>query len=227
MINRRISTNTERGNAMVYILIALALFGFLTVTMSRQSGQSDSRNLNRENIDLYVNNLIEYSAGAQQVIDLMLNIGGADITDLDFTLPTEAGFDTPPHIFKVFHPQGGGLNYIAAPDEAIQNDAASVWAFQNNINVEWTPLDSVGNPINDIILSAYFIDREICARLNEKMRGDATIPATASPHDEYFLNTGTTDFDTTECADCDGIPALCVENDTGDNYTFYNLIATQ
>jgi len=75
MINRRISTNTERGNAMVYILIALALFGFLTVTMSRQSGQSDSRNLNRENIDLYVNNLIEYSAGAQQVIDLMLNIG--------------------------------------------------------------------------------------------------------------------------------------------------------
>ena len=46
MINRRISTNTERGNAMVYILIALALFGFLTVTMSRQSGQSDSRNLN-------------------------------------------------------------------------------------------------------------------------------------------------------------------------------------
>ncbi len=225
MTTSRFSSNdhhcTERGNAMVYILIALALFGFLTVTMSRQNQQSDNRTLTKENINLYVNDIIEYTAAAEQVINIML-ASGAEISDLDFTTPTEAGFDTPPHIYKVFHPQGGGLNFVAAPNEAIQNGAASVWEFQNNINVEWTPTAA-----NDIILSAYFIDQQICERLNEKITGDATIPVTASPHAEYFLNTGTTDFDTTECAACDEMPVLCVENNTNDNYTYYNIIAVQ
>jgi hypothetical protein len=50
---------------------------------------------------------------------------------------------------------------------------------------------------------------------------------TSSPHDDYFLSTGTIDFDTAECAACEGYPSLCVENDTNDNYSFYNVIAAQ
>lgn len=211
----------EQGNVMVYILIALALFGFLTMTLARQNVQSDGQNLNDENAILYTNELIEYVASAQAATDRMLmTVSTPD--DLDFILPSNAAFDTSPNIHKVFHPTGGGLNYQSSFSEAIRNDATSGWYFQNNINVEWTPTTA-----NDILLTAYFIPREVCAALNKKLIGDATIPVTANSHDDYFLLTGTTDFDTTECAACEGIPSMCVENDTNDNYSFYTIIEGQ
>jgi len=218
-MNTAIQNQNQSGNAMVYVLIALALFGFLTVTMSRQNQQADGRNLNKENVNLYVEQLIEYSAAAGQAIDMML-ISGSEIGNLDFTKPGGAGFDTPPHFHKLFHPQGGGLNYVEKPSEAIQNDATSVWDFNNIINVEWTPSSA-----DDVILTAYFINEQICAALNKKITGSATIPVTASPHEAYFLSAGNTDFNTTECAACDGLPLLCVENDTNDNYSFYSVLA--
>jgi (2Fe-2S) ferredoxin len=209
------------GNAMIYVLIALALFGFLTITLSSQNDQADGQDIDDEQAALYANELISYVASAQQVVDMMLATG-SEIDDLDFVNPTSGGFDTPPHHHKVFHPAGGGLNYVEKFSADIQNDATSVWAVNNSINVEWTPTAS-----NDVIISSYFITKQICENINKKITGSTAIPITASPHDEYFLSTGTTDFDTTECAICDGKPTLCVENDTNDNYTFYSIIVGQ
>jgi len=212
---------SERGNAMVYILVALALFGFLTVTLSRQNQQADSRTLNKENLNLYVNEIIEYTIAAGQTIDRML-ITGSEVSDLDFTKPNEAGFDAPPHIHKVFHPQGGGLNYQDKPTKPIQNTADSVWDFNSNINVEWTPSTE-----NDVILTAYHINKSICERINITITGSSVIPVTNAAHNEYFLNTGTRDLDITECADCEGRPALCVENSASDNYSYYQILEGQ
>lgn len=211
----------QDGNAMVYVLIALALFGFLTITLSSQNDQADGQNLDDEQAELYATELMFYVANAQNAVDMMLSTG-SEISDLDFVIPSDAAFDTPPHYHKVFHPQGGGLNYQEKFTQTIQNGGASQWGINNNINVEWT-----ATAANDVILSAYFITRPICEIINKKITGSTTIPVTANPHADYFLSTGTTDFDSTECAACDGSAALCVENDTNDNYTFYNIIAAQ
>ena len=213
--------NSERGNAMIYVLIALALFGFLTVTLSSQNDQADGQDLDDEQAALYANELISYVASAQMVVDMMLSTG-SEISDLDFVDPTNGSFDTAPHHHKVFHPAGGGLNYQEKFSDDIQNDAASVWAINNSINVEWTPTTN-----NDVIISAYFITKQICEIINKRITGSIIIPITASPHDEYFLSAGATNFDTTECVACDGKSALCVENDTNDNYTFYSIIVGQ
>lgn len=210
-----------RGNAMVYVLIALALLGFLTITLSNQGDQADGQDISDEQAQLYANELISYVTSAQQVVDMMMATG-SEIDDLSFVNPTSGGFDTPPHFNKVFHPAGGGLNYQEKFGSTIQNGATSQWAVNTNINVEWTPTTS-----NDVILTAYFLTRPICEIINQDITGSSTIPVTASPHDEYFLATGTTDFDVTECAACDGYPSLCVENDSNDNYSFYNIIAAQ
>ncbi|HPD83633.1 MAG TPA: hypothetical protein PLK85_07445 [Alphaproteobacteria bacterium] len=209
------------GNAMIYILIALALFGFLTLTLTKQNNQADNQDLSEEVAKVYANELIEYISSTQQALDMMLSTG-AEIGDLDFVKPTEAGFNTAPHIYKLFHPQGGGLNYQQKFNEAIQNSPDSVWDINNNINVQWTPTTA-----NDVIITAYFIKKEVCEEINRKITGSTAIPITANPHADYFLSTGTTDFDTTECAACNGYATLCVENDTNDNYSFYSIIAAQ
>ncbi len=221
------SNKHQGGNAMVYVLVALALFGFLTMTLSRSNNQADRQNISDEQAEFYTTELIEYVASAQNVIEMMLATG-SEIDDLDFINPSSGGFDTPPHTHKLFHPQGGGLNYQEKFSEEIQNDAASVWVINENIDVEWTKLDTDGlTPLDDVILTAYFLTEQACEIINQKITGSTAIPVTANPHANYFLAAGNTDFDATECAGCDGYPSLCVENNTNDNYSFYNIIATK
>lgn len=212
----------QAGNAMVYVLIALALFGFLTITLSSQNDQADGQNLDDEQAALYANELMSYAASAQNAVDMMIATG-SEIDDLDFVLPSDAAFNTPPHYNKVFHPLGGGLNYEEKFNEDAQNHATdSQWAINTGINIVWTPTTA-----NDVTISAYFVKQQVCEEINKTILGNTTIPVTASPHAEYFLSTGTTNFDMTECAACEGYPSLCVENDTNDNYSFYSIIAAQ
>lgn len=218
---QRIKNNPTGGNAMIYVLIALALFGALTVTLSSQNNQADGEDIDNEVAALYANELLEYVASAQQVVDMM-QATGAEVNDLDFVTPSEAGFNTGSNIYKVFHPQGGGLNYYETFNVKIQNDATSVWGISNNTNVEWTTTGS-----DDVILTAYFVKKIVCEIINKKITGSTTIPATSSPHDDYFLSAGTEDLTVAECAGCEGYHALCVMNDTSDNYSFYNIIAAQ
>jgi len=223
--NNIISPSEQRGNAMIYVLIALAMFGFLTMTLSRSNNQVDGQDIDDERAELYALELMEYSASAQAVVEMMLS-SGSEIDDLDFVNPTSAAFNTPPHYHKIYHPQGGGLTYQPTFNEDIHNDVTSVWAINENISVEWTPNNGVTSN-NDAILTAYFLTRQICEIINDKLTGSAAIPVTTNPHADYFLDTGTTDLDIAECAACDGYPTLCVENDTNDNYSFYSIIAAQ
>lgn len=211
-----------QGNAMIYVLIALALFGFLTLTLSRQNDQADGQDLSDEQAELYANELIEYVTTAQHIIDMMLSTG-SEVNDLDFINPASAGFDTGSHVHKVFHPQGGGLNYSATFNKKIEASSGA-WYFQDNLNVEWT--NTTGN---DVILMAYNIKPEICSNLNLKITGSATIPATTVDLNAIFSPTAYTEaaFNTTNCPGCDGYPMLCISNAAVDTYGFYSIIAAQ
>ncbi len=218
------SAKSQEGNAMIYILIALALFGFLTVTMSRQNQQADGHDLSKESIALYTNELIEYNAAAQQVINMML-ASGAEISDLDFVEPSDSDFNTPPHIYKVFHPQGGGLNHIESPSSEMMNVTAGTggWRFQDQINVEWTPSSA-----NDVILTAHQIDQSVCEKINEKITGSKNIPALTENIGNIFLTTGSNlNLNTTRCPGCEGISSLCVSNSVATAYSYYNILAAQ
>lgn len=211
---------------MIYVLLAIALLGFLTVTMSRQANQSDGQDLDDEMAELYANELIEYVASAQQAIDMMIATG-SEIDDLNFVNPTSTGFDTAPHIHKVFHPQGGGLNYTQPsipPFENVNSDNDHGWYFINSINIEWTPTTA-----NDIILSAYEIEKSVCSEINKKITGSSTIPiytgVGANPQDHFVL--GTDDFDSTHCAECDGYPTMCMLNTIETKCICYSIIAEQ
>lgn len=211
----------QNGNAMVYILIAVALFGALTLTLSRQNDSADGQNLDDELVDLYATEILQYAAIARNSVDQMI-FSGIDISEIDFVNPTEAAFNTGSNAHKIFHPHGGGLNYQNDIRDDIANGATSQWAINNSNNVEWTQTTAV-----DAILTAYFINRDVCAKINEIITGDNAIPATSNPHEDYFLSTGARDLHTTECSGCDGNSTLCVENDSADNYSFYSIIAAQ
>jgi hypothetical protein len=221
----------ESGNALIYVLIAIALFAALSMTLGRQTDTSESEAIDDGKAELLATQLINYAAQAKSVVDQMDFLGNADtIGNLDFTLPTGAGFNTAPHLDKVYHPEGGGLNPASLPAQAtyeIATDPPAGWYLGRFNNVEWT-----ANAGDDVILVAYQIKQEVCEKINEKVTGNSTIPALTVNMRHMFiddsLHSGTNaDFTTTECAACDSYFSLCVSNNSNTAWSFYSIVADQ
>ncbi|MCB1530341.1 MAG: hypothetical protein H6853_01095 [Rhodospirillales bacterium] len=224
-------TAAQSGGVMVYILLALALLGALTMTLSRQNEQSDAQNIDDELVEFQVTRLLNYAQSAQSVVDQMI-MSGSNTSDLVFDLPNSASFDTAPYIHKVYHPEGGGLISGKADPEIFtgtDNDPDPGWYMGLFNNVEWTP-----SATQDIILTAHQISKPACENINLKVTGTTTIPAIAGTGvlADYLiddsLHTGTNaDFTAVVCASCDGIAGLCVSNAAADMWSYFIVIEGQ
>jgi hypothetical protein len=228
-------TNREHGNALIYVLIAIALFGALSMIMSRQGDTGETAELSSQKAQLYATEIGAYAAQAKSAVDQML-FSGANIEELDFTLPGpgfEAG-TTADKIKRVYHPDGGGLSAGKLPVEAVSYQGSTPvagWYMGRFNNVEWTKSTDT-----DVILTAYGIKREICEKLNEKLTGAATIPtlgagaAAVLVDDQYHVNGSNADLTTVTpgtpiCAACHKRASLCVKDQASDIYAFYTVIA--
>lgn len=241
---RKDARRNERGNALVYVLIAIALFAALSFTLMRNTDSGEAGALPAERAELYASQLISYAVQAKSVYDQM-EFQGARIDQIDFVTPADTtNFNAGSNIRKIFHPEGGGLNVGTLTKDAAStsgitpaSDPAPGWYMGRFNNIEWTP--SAGT---DIILTAYGIDPVICGLINQKINGSTEIPTITAPLKEVFVQqqipfgTGTQnnyssgsnrDLTTTGatpiCAACDEKAALCVQQ--GGIYAFYNIIA--
>ena len=222
-INRR----HERGNALVYVLIAIALFAALSFTMSRQSDTGEAGGLSDEKAELQAADMITYASQARSVIDQM-TITGSSIDTLNFTTPNGAGFNTPPHIDKIYHPDGGGLSEPSLPPEAVAQITASPeagWYMGLFNNVEWTQTTAT-----DVLLVAFQISKKVCEKINLKITGSSTIPAVGVPLRDVLVSQslhtgGNQEFNTADCPGCGKYHSLCVSDTGGTMWAFYNILA--
>lgn len=226
--------NREAGNAFLYVLIAIVLFGALMFTLSRSEEQNDGNSdLTEGRTSVSANEIMAYAATVTNAITQMQNTGTQN-SQIDFMLPDDSTFNDPPTLYKLFHPDGGGLNYKALPSNAVGvagtlTPKAGYYVGRFN-NVEWTPTTQ-----NDVMFVAYNISQPVCAEIDRKLRGSTTIPAFPSGNaKQYFIN-GTIfsgsnqNLMATDCAACDEIPAMCVSfvNGATTHYLFYNIIESE
>jgi hypothetical protein len=226
-----LNRSPERGNALIYVLIAIALFAALSLTLGRQTDTSEAGALSDEKAELYATRLISYAAQARSAVDQMMFTASTSIDQLDFTAPTDAAFDTGTLIHKVYHPQGGGLIPGRLPAEVIAqvtNDPEPGWYMGRFNNVEWTATAG-----DDVILLAYQIDEKTCGLINKKINGSTAVPTmTDSIRNTLIDDTlhGGTNIELTTdggdiCPDCANIGSLCVQE--GGIFGFYTIIADQ
>ncbi len=230
--NSQKENRRERGNALIYVLIAIVLFAALSLTLGRQTDTGEASTLSDEKAELYATQIMSYAAQAKSAVDQML-FSNASIANLDFTLPTEAGFNTAPDLNKVYHPDGGGLNPGRLADEVIAQttaDPAAGWYMGRFNNIEWTATSGT-----DVILIAWQINKKVCEKINLKITGSATIATLTDSIAETMIDdafhTGVNVDLTTDptgapvCAACHKRAALCVEDQGGGRYGFYTVIA--
>ncbi|MCB9988146.1 MAG: hypothetical protein H6868_02295 [Rhodospirillales bacterium] len=226
------SKKRQTGNALIYVLIVVALFGALSFLLARQTDTSETGVVGEEKINIYAGQLISSASQLKQAVDMMQYSGSA-IDDLDFVTPDdEPAYSTAPHIDKVFHPEGGAVILPKLPTEVVSqfsNDPIAKWYIGRFNNVEWTP-----SIAEDVILVAHQISPAVCAKINETLTGSATIPALGVAYslrnvliDDSLHSGANTDFDVAACAACEGVPSLCITNNAGTMYSFYSIVAQQ
>ncbi len=214
---------SENGNALIYVLIAIVLFAALGFTLSRQASTTGTDEIDEAKAEILAMELMAYSAQVKSVIDQMM-FTGTDIDELDLTLPSGGGFNTAPHIHKVYHPQGGGLTPSTLAEKAINQVSTppdAGWYLGRFNNVEWTLTTGT-----DVILTAHQIKRPICEKINENLTGTGTIPAIPGNLEDFLVDSATnSDLDIADCPSCEGYSTLCVSNAGATAYSFYSIVA--
>jgi len=222
--------SSESGNAMVYVLIVVALFAALSFVLARTSGSNEHSALDAEKINIYASQIIQTANQVKQGVNQVV-YSGSNINDLNFCLPGEVCFTSAPLYNNVFHPEGGGMVRPHIQGDAlntVNNDPAPGWYIGRFNNVEWTQTAA-----DDVVLAAHQIRQDVCAQINELLTGSPVIPQltieinTALIADTRHSNGPNVNLDTTNCAACDGLPALCVANAAGTIWSYYSIIEQQ
>lgn len=163
---------SERGNVLFLILIAVALFAALSyaVTQSTRSGAGSSDN---ETGLINSAQLTQYPAGVRTAVVRMI-IGGVDVGNLSFNVPSDFGNLGTSEAWGVFHPTGGGATYAPAPGDVMSSGNQGQWVFnsENEINLvgitSVTP-DSPTSTSADIIAFLPGITQSVCSRINTEL----------------------------------------------------------
>lgn len=222
-----------RGNALVYVLIVIALFAALSFILSRNTGTSESNTIEEQKINITANQIIQTANQIKQGVDQLV-YSGTDIGSLSFCRPSDACFGTN-KINEIFHTEGAGSIMpnlpVDAVDPAVDTTPAPGWYISRFNNVEWTATTAT-----DVLMVAHQIRLEVCEKINSLLFGDSTPKALVGVDiNRVLINPldpdggaqhagGTSDFDIADCPDCEGLPAACVENAAGNTWSFYSVI---
>ncbi|MCB9973086.1 MAG: hypothetical protein H6854_00820 [Rhodospirillales bacterium] len=217
--------NTQKGNAFIYVLIAVILFAALSFVLMQQEDSKETGTLSPETAKILSTQLITTATQIKGALDQMI-FAGTTPEEFDFRKP--GAFGATPHVDKVFHPEGGGVTLPPLPDNALPSTALSGpnsgWYLGRFNNVEWTPTTE-----DDVILTAYGIDRMVCEEINRTLTGSTTIPVLGAEAKNLLVDDGeysgsNADFTIASCGTCESVASLCVANPAQTAYAFYNVL---
>ncbi|HNQ91340.1 MAG TPA: hypothetical protein PKI93_00240 [Alphaproteobacteria bacterium] len=168
--------SSERGSALIFVLIAVVLFAALTYAISR--GGDSARNLSQEKIRLTASEIIDTGNRVSETVS-RLKLRGASETEISFEYNgnyINAGCAT--DTCKVFAFDGGGLDWETPP---ASSNSGEDWGFTGDLAIT-----NVGTASADLVMILPNISRDICHRINVLLNIEVE---TANPPIETGTNT--------------------------------------
>ncbi|MAS87884.1 MAG: hypothetical protein CMH30_07940 [Micavibrio sp.] len=163
------SMKNQRGNALLLVLIGVALFAALSYVVAKNSGNS-AGTIDKENNSLLASQILEYAKQLQQGVNIIKQNGYSE-NQISFAHPDLTGYgtyDTSPET-EVFNPRGGGASYKTFP-KATNDD----WIFSGSNAAYRVPIPnelwaSCTAACSDIVALLANISKELCMELNERV----------------------------------------------------------
>ncbi|MCB9982536.1 MAG: hypothetical protein H6861_02510 [Rhodospirillales bacterium] len=164
---------SEKGNVLFLILIAVALFAALSYAVTQSSRSGGGASDGEANL---VNSaqITQYPASVRTAIVRMI-IGGTDVAQLNFDPPSAFGTavtgcdQASVSSTCVFHPDGGGATRVTAPPEVMGAGTQGEWVFSSNYSIANIGRTTAVNNSNDIIAFLPGVSQSLCDRLNTEL----------------------------------------------------------
>ena len=102
-----------KGNALLYVLIGIALLASLTYAISKDGGGQQQNQLTAAQVKLLATDLIKHATEAEMAVQQMTQ-WGIEYDEILFDLPGTAGYST--NVSRqLYHPSGGGVSLLPPP----------------------------------------------------------------------------------------------------------------
>lgn len=186
-----LSPYRQNGNVVIFILLAVGLFGALAFTFMRNSQQSQG-NMTEQQAKIAAQEIMDYSITISKAIERLRQRGCSE-TQISFddsdstTLGYENANSPVDKSCHIFDPAGANVPYMVPPESYLMPlTQASTYTyaaagygrykFPNTVC-----LTSVGtcdsNAVNkDLVFAIEYLNRDVCAALNLITTGDTTPP---------------------------------------------------
>ena len=216
----RLERKNEKGNAILFVFIAIAILAMLTASLSDQSGQQTDT-LDREKLNAHASKVLQHAMLIQQAVQTMVE-RGTDLADIDATQPGTGSFDSPPHINKIYHPSGGGVVYL----DRLGNSLMAPLIITNATIQGVGDTNGAGLGNGAEILMVLNVPIGLCAQMNETLTGSDTIPAFTSvvAFNRMKLGMVNTVITPAVCGACENQPYRCVSNPAANDFLYYHTL---
>ncbi|HEY8192017.1 MAG TPA: hypothetical protein VIG74_06295 [Alphaproteobacteria bacterium] len=181
----------ESGNALWFILLAVALLAALAVTITRTSSSTEQEgDIERQRV--MASDLMRFAASIEQTIERM-RLNGMSENEISFEIAALPGYANPrcsSDSCKIFDAEGGGISLKTPPTFA--NDG-SAWFFTGANSVEGLVNDGTGatsSDDNELLMILPGVTEGLCGRINAEL-GIAGIPQDTTKADVATKFAGT------------------------------------
>lgn len=226
----------QSGNALFFILIAVAMLGALSFAVS-QGGRSSGSGVSAEKARLAATDLIDYSNTVANAA-AQLRLRGYSLSELSFENDIVSGYSNgncAEDLCKIFAPAGGGVSYLEPPKDIFADTPAPdyEWHFYGDNAIQGAGMTCANASCADIIMVLDELDLSVCQQLNDLLGVSANL-SDAPPTDADVGNTKYTgSFSYSETigdsdASLDGLRSVCIQKTTSPaEYVYYRVLISQ
>lgn len=224
MLNPPHHRQSQSGNVLFIILIAVVLFAALSFAIS-QTTQHGERGVTQEKYKIDSSYVHQFPTMVREAIKRMIISQAMSPTDLSFAHGGNVAYGIPgtSPAREVFHPQGGAVAYQFPP--ANINDGSD-WVFTGNIEVQGIGTTTGTGSGNELLILLPGIGMELCMKLNEGFGGGQNVvPTTLTVAGENAAFTGTFTYSgTLNHPVLNGKDAFCYYSQNLSKYVFYQVL---
>ncbi|MEM7679391.1 MAG: hypothetical protein AAF182_00080 [Pseudomonadota bacterium] len=162
---------TERGNILWFVMVAVIFTALLTMVLTRSSSTVEQAG-DREQITIKITQVLRYAKSIESAIQ-DLSIRGVSINDVSFeNAVTDVDYTNPKcqdNLCKLFDPAGAGLRYQRPPDGVAPDGAEWLFTADNNVGSEDDPVGTFGAPRgNELLMILERANPRFCQQLNRQ-----------------------------------------------------------
>lgn len=179
---------SQSGNALWFILLAVALLGFLTAIVSRTSSSVEQSG-SVEQARIKAAALIRYTTSIQAAVQQMTINGGVSENDLDFKA-LGGPYDNPACTedrCDVFSMEGGGISYRPAAEVLVAPGFTGAWVVSGSNRIGEQGCDTADVRCNELLLLLPGVPEQTCLQVNALQ--DVDNPSEAPPRQNGVLLT--------------------------------------